>query len=111
MKYALIGLGAALGGVARYALSVSLPLPFPWQTFVVNLTGGALIGYLSHRLTGDTRWLWITGFCGGYTTFSTFSLEVVTLLEQGRPAMAAAYVLASALLCVAAAAATYHYTR
>lgn len=111
MRYALIAAGAALGGVARYAISTSLPVPFPWQTFVVNVTGGALIGYLSHRLTGDARWLWITGFCGGYTTFSTFSMEVVQLLEQGRPAMAGAYVIGSAVLCVLAAAATYHWTR
>ena len=111
MKYAWISLGAAVGGVARYALSTSLPIPFPWQTFIVNLIGGAVIGFLTHRLTGDQRFLWITGFCGGFTTFSTFSIEVVTLLEQGRYSMAGAYVAASAILCVAAAAATYHWAR
>ena len=111
MRYALIAAGAALGGVARYALASSLTVPFPWQTFVVNVTGGALIGYLSNRLTGDSRWLWITGFCGGYTTFSTFSIEVVTLVEQGRFGMAVAYVVGSSVLCVAAAAATYYWTR
>ena len=111
MKYGLIGIGAALGGIARYALATSLPLPFPWQTFVINLTGGALIGYLANRLEGDQRFLWITGFCGGYTTFSTFSMEVVTLFEQGRMLMAAAYVIASTVLCVMAAAASYHWTK
>lgn len=111
MRYLWIGAGAALGGVTRYVLSTHLPLAFPWQTFVVNLSGGALIGYFSHRLTGDARWLWITGFCGGYTTFSTFSMDVVTLLEQGRFVMAIGYVVASALLCAAAAAATYYWTR
>lgn len=111
MRYALIAAGAALGGVARYALASNLPLPFPWQTFVVNVTGGALIGYLSNRLTGDQRFLWITGFCGGYTTFSAFSIETVTLMEQGRLAMAATYVLASAIVCVCAAGATWYWTR
>lgn len=111
IKYGLIGLGAAFGGMARYAISTALPLPFPWQTFVVNVSGGALIGYLANRLTGESRLFWITGICGGYTTFSTFSMEVVTLLEQGRYLMAGAYSLASVSVCVAAAAATYYWSK
>lgn len=111
MKFAWISIGAALGGVVRYLVSTNLALPFPWATFVVNVTGGALIGYLTNRLTGDQRFLWITGFCGGYTTFSTFSIEVVTLLEQGRIAMALSYVVGSAVLCVGAAAATWYWTK
>ncbi|MBZ2187146.1 MAG: CrcB family protein [Bryobacter sp.] len=111
MRYALIGAGAALGGVLRYAVSSSLAIPFPWQTLVVNATGGLLIGYLSNRLGGEARFLWITGFCGGYTTFSTYSMEVVTLIEQGRVGMAIVYAGTSAVVCVGAAAATYHWTR
>lgn len=115
MNYALIAAGSALGGVARFALSSaltnSLRLPFPWQTFAVNLLGGLLIGYLANRLGTAERFLWITGFCGGFTTFSTFSIEVVTLLEQQKPALAAAYALASMLLCVSAAALTYHLSK
>ncbi|WP_031496086.1 fluoride efflux transporter FluC [Bryobacter aggregatus] len=111
IKYGLIGLGAACGGMARFAIATSLPLPFPWQTFVINFTGGALIGFLANRLQGDSRYFWITGICGGYTTFSTFSIEVVTLLEQGRYALAASYIFISVALCVAAAAATYHWTK
>ncbi len=111
MKYALIAAGSALGGLARYALSSALPLPFPWQTFVVNLLGGLLIGWLTHRLDTAQRFLWITGFCGGFTTFSTFSLETVTLFEQGRVPLAIAYVVASAALCIGAAALTYSYAK
>lgn len=111
MKYAYILLGSALGGLTRFLVASNLPLPFPWQTFVVNLTGGMLIGFLTNRLDATQRFLWITGFCGGYTTFSTFSIEVVTLLDQGRMLHAAAYVLASALFCIAGAAATYYATK
>lgn len=111
MKYALIAAGAAMGGVLRYVVSTTVALPFPWQTLVVNATGGLLIGYLSQRLGGDARWLWITGFCGGYTTFSTYSMEVVTLIEQGRVGMAMAYAGASVVICVGAAAAAYHWAR
>lgn len=100
-----------MGGVLRYVVSTTVALPFPWQTLVVNATGGLLIGYLSQRLGGDARWLWITGFCGGYTTFSTYSMEVVTLIEQGRVGMAMAYAGASVVICVGAAAAAYHWAR
>jgi fluoride exporter len=115
MNYLLIAAGSALGGVARFALSTTLSstlrVPFPWQTFVVNLLGGLLIGYLANRLDSSQRLLWITGFCGGFTTFSSFSIETVTLLEQQRPLSAAAYVVASSTLCIAAAALTYHTTK
>jgi fluoride exporter len=103
MQYFSIAIGAGLGGVLRYVVSTRLAIPFPWQTFVVNLLGGLLIGWLSPRLDAGQRLFWITGFCGGFTTFSTYSMETVTLLEQGRYGQAGAYVAASALLCVAAA--------
>ncbi len=111
MNYWWIALGAGLGGVARYFLSTRLPLPFPWQTFAVNLLGGLLIGWLGNRLDGTQRFVWITGFCGGFTTFSTYSMETVTLLEQGKYVHAAGYVAASATLCVAAAALTHWWSK
>jgi fluoride exporter len=104
MQYLWIAAGAGLGGVARYLCGARLPLPFPWATFAINLFGGLLIGWLANRLSGDSRYFWITGFCGGFTTFSAYSLETVTLLEQGRYLHAALYVIASGTLCVAAAA-------
>lgn len=107
MQYFWIAMGAGLGGVARYVCSTRLPLPFPWATFAINVLGGLLIGWLANRLAGDARFFWITGFCGGFTTFSTYSIETVTLLEQGRYGHALAYVGASAVLCVAAAAFGY----
>jgi CrcB protein len=71
-------------------MSSRLELPFPWATFAVNLLGGLLIGWMASRLAGDQRLFRITGFCGGFTTFSTYSMETVTLLEQVRLWQAAA---------------------
>ncbi|MDX2268597.1 MAG: fluoride efflux transporter CrcB [Bryobacter sp.] len=111
MIYLSIAAGAAFGGVLRFLLSTRLPLPFPWATFAVNLLGGLLIGWFANRFPGEARYFWITGFCGGFTTFSAYSLETVRLLEQGNYGQAIAYVLASATLCVAAAAATFWITK
>ena len=91
--YGYIAAGSVLGGVARYLLSLlieSIP-GFPWATLVVNVTGSFIIGFYS-TLSGPDGRLFAsarqrqfvtTGFCGGYTTFSTFSLETFRLLEGG----------------------------
>jgi CrcB protein len=111
MKYLWIAVGAALGGWARFLISTKLPVPFPWGTFAVNLLGGLLIGWFANRFGGEARFFWITGFCGGLTTFSTFSFETVKLLEQGSYVHAVGYVSASATLCISAAALTYWLTK
>ncbi|HEX3117310.1 MAG TPA: fluoride efflux transporter CrcB [Bradyrhizobium sp.] len=91
--YGYIATGSVLGGVARYLLSLliqSIP-GFPWATLFVNVTGSFIIGFYS-TLSGPDGRLFAsarqrqfvtTGFCGGYTTFSTFSLETFRLLEGG----------------------------
>lgn len=88
-----ISLGAALGAVLRWMLGTALNAlfaPIPPGTLVANLVGGYLIGvamalFAQHPgLTPEWRLFVITGFLGGLTTFSTFSAEVVTLLQQGR---------------------------
>jgi CrcB protein len=91
--YGYIAAGSVLGGVARYLLSLlieSIP-GFPWATLFVNVTGSFIIGFYS-TLSGPDGRLFAsarqrqfvtTGFCGGYTTFSTFSLETFRLLEGG----------------------------
>lgn len=92
-----VSLGAALGALLRWALGLKLNalLPaMPPSTVVANLVGGYIIGAAiaffanSPGLAPEWRLLIITGFCGGLTTFSTFSAEVVVLLQQGRLAWA-----------------------
>ena len=91
--YGYIAAGSVLGGVARYLFSLLIELipGFPWATLFVNVTGSFVIGFYS-TLSGPDGRLFagarqrqfvITGFCGGYTTFSTFSLETFRLLEGG----------------------------
>jgi fluoride exporter len=91
--YACVAAGAVLGGVARYLASL-LILPvsgFPLATLFVNVTGSFIIGFYATLSGPDGRWfasaeqrqVVMTGFCGGYTTFSSFSLETVRLLHAG----------------------------
>ena len=91
--YAYIAAGSVLGGVARYVLSLLIQLipGFPWATLFVNVTGSFIIGFYSNLSGPDgrlfasarQRQFVMTGFCGGYTTFSTFSLETFKLVESG----------------------------
>ena len=107
-----IAFGAAVGGVSRYYLSTSLQqrlgVAFPWGTLVVNVTGSLLLGFLiryalaTPAVSVELRALLTTGFCGGYTTFSTFSYETVALIEEGQYDRAGAYVFGSVILSLLA---------
>ena len=103
----LVGAGGALGAVGRYGLSL-LPWrgDFPLPTLLTNLLGAVLIGFIAGlagrgRLPSGWTLFWKTGVCGGFTTFSTFSLESLVLLEDGRPVLFGGYVLLSVTLCLA----------
>lgn len=113
-----VALGSALGGVSRYAVAKiwpSVPGGWPVATMSVNVIGSFAIGALSVWLTsrGATegapatsdalRVFWMTGVLGGFTTFSAFALETVGLAAEGSPWRAAAYVVSTVLLCLAAA--------
>jgi CrcB protein len=108
--YAAVALGSALGGAARWLAGEAIHLwagsGFPWATLFVNVTGSFLIGVYAALAGPDGRLLAsprqrqfvMTGLCGGYTTFSIFSLETVRLIEAGRHALAGVNVTASVVL-------------
>lgn len=114
VTYFWIAIGSSLGGLARYACGLVvlawLGALFPWGTIAINVVGSFIIGFFATLTGPDGRWLVsalvrqtvMIGFCGGYTTFSAFSLETVTLLQIGRPLAAAANVGLSLALCLAA---------
>jgi CrcB protein len=106
----LVGLGGGIGSIMRFLVS-KIPFAqssFPWATFIVNITGCFLIGLLiglsvRYRfLDADMRLLLVTGFCGGFTTFSTFSAENVYLYQSGNYLPLAFYVLLSIIAGFAA---------
>lgn len=104
----LVGLGGGIGSIARYLcqkwFNENYPHPFPWGTFLVNLSGCFLIGVFyavtekSAVLSPQTRLLLITGFCGGFTTFSTFAFENMNLLRTGDILYFSVYTIASVAL-------------
>ena len=114
-----VAAGSGLGGVARYACAGAMARlmgeTFPWGTLTVNVVGCAIIGILA-ALTGpegrllappSVRQFLMPGFCGGFTTFSTFSLETLNLSRDGEWMKVAVNVTASLLLCLASVWAGY----
>ena len=105
-----VGAGGALGAIGRWGLSL-LPFrgEFPLLTLVTNLLGAVLIGFIAGwagrgRLSSGWTLFWKTGVCGGFTTFSTFSLESLTLLEKGKWLLGGSYMVLSVVLCLLGAA-------
>ena len=99
-----VGLGGALGSMLRYGVTL-LFASMSWTgnaaTMVVNVLGSFLIGYLSGSLEQGTLLLLLTvGFCGGFTTFSTFSSQSFRLFQDGRFGAMALYIALSVILCV-----------
>ncbi len=102
----LVAAGGALGAVGRYGISL-LPWKgtFPLLTLLTNFVGAIAIGFISglfsQKLLGSKgKLFWQTGVCGGFTTFSTFSLETMQLLEKGNYLLGGAYALTSVILCL-----------
>lgn len=119
MQYLWVALGGALGSMARYGISGWVSRlaegAFPFGTMAVNVTGAMLIGVLAAMSLPDGRVLLrpsarlfaMTGICGGYTTFSTFSLETFNLMRDGEMLQAGANALFSVVLCLIGVALGY----
>ena len=117
--YLWIAVGSALGGMARYWCSgIAARLigeTFPWGTIIVNIIGSFIIGFFA-TLTGPdgrifadtlTRQFVMIGFCGGYTTFSSFSLQTLALVQDGEWLLASANIALSVIACLLAVWAGY----
>ena len=112
--YLLVALGGALGSVARFWFSGWLASRwgeiFPWGTLIVNVSGSFAIGFLSafsqpggrHWISAESRTFFMVGVCGGYTTFSSFSLQTFHLVKDGEWLYAGANATLSVALCFGA---------
>lgn len=112
ISYLVVALGGALGSVARYCISglaaERFGQTFPYGTLIVNITGSLLVGLFAALTTPEGRWLvsptvrqfFIIGLCGGYTTFSSFSLQTLTLAQEGEWFRAGMNSIASFALCL-----------
>lgn len=120
MNFFWVGLGGALGSIARYWMGLAVARhmgeAFPWGTLFINIIGSFIIAFFGtltvpqgpHALPAEARLFVMVGFCGGYTTFSSFSLQTIDLLRGGENLAALGYVVASAVLCILAAAVGYY---
>ncbi len=116
MAYLWVAVGGAIGSMARFwlanAMAVATGAEFPWGTLLINIIGSFVISFFG-MLTGssprfavpyEARIFVTVGLCGGFTTFSSFSLQTIDLLRTGQPSRAGLYVAASVILCLGACA-------
>jgi fluoride exporter len=115
VNFVMVSLGAIVGAnlryiLSRYAAKVLGPV-FPYGTLIINVSGSFLVGWFmiwtTERVLVDPRWrlLLVVGFCGGFTTFSSYAFESMAYFEQGQWLLMATNILANNLLCLAAAVA------
>ena len=121
MNWVAVAVGGALGAMARYAISTWIfqvsSHKFPYATLTVNVLGRFVMGILfvviieRSALPVEMRSLWMIGFLGAFTTFSTFSLDALGLWQNGHLFMALLYVLATVVLCLLAISSSIWLTR
>lgn len=116
MPYLWIALGSATGGVLRFwmsgAIATRMGQTFPWGTIMVNIVGSFIIGLLAALVSSDSRLdpkhhsfiseFLMIGVCGGYTTFSSFSMQTLTLVREGQWLYAGGNVVISVIACLVA---------
>jgi CrcB protein len=112
LTYFWVGIGSALGGISRYWLSLAMTTltgsGFPWGTILINVVGSLIIGFFgaltsaggSLNVPNDFRVFVMVGICGGFTTFSSFSLQTLDLAREGRWLSALANIVLSVTLCI-----------
>lgn len=106
MEFVFVGIGGAIGSMLRYAISlIPYKQTFPLLTLITNVFGAILIGYITGMATKKevsphTLLFLKTGLCGGFTTFSTFSLEAYTLMQNGNYGYMILYILLSLTGCI-----------
>jgi fluoride exporter len=116
MSYLWVTIGSALGGLLRYAITrwtLTISMGFPYGTIFINVLGSFIIGYFGtltlqsgkYPVSDNLRLFVMVGICGGFTTFSSFSLQTFDLLRSGAWGRALANILLSVVLCLAAVAA------
>ena len=111
--YLLVAAGSALGGMARFWMSGFVHrfagMAFPWGTLSINVLGGLVIGFFAAMIQpeggpwagrAEIRPFFMIGICGGFTTFSSFSLETLNMVRAGNPSRAVLYAVASVVLCL-----------
>ena len=116
----IVGIGSGIGGICRYLISSFMSQAsngFPWGTFAVNVAGCLLIGTLwgllsrFQNVSPSFSLFLMVGFCGGFTTFSTFSKEGLTMLQANNYVLFSLYIIGSVVLGVMAVALGYYTTK
>lgn len=107
MNFILVSVGGAVGASMRYAISlIPVKSDFPIMTLMTNIIGAIAIGFITgiisekENVSPNMALFWKTGVCGGFTTFSTFSLEALNLIENRSYALGGLYISLSVLFCI-----------